>query len=398
MNDTKRAEDTSRPSLSVFRQAVLLLLPVLLMFAVAEMAARIYEKSNPVLQVDIGQGFDESSLLFTAAAGGFMETRPEKTVSFQQQRFQMPKPPACLRIFALGGSSVNYLDYEFSEMAKELQTTFAAQWDQVEVINCGGLSYGSHRLVLIASEIMRYEPDLVLLYSGHNEFEELQQMHLSLRSFSDVQKVLGYSSFYRFIRDLRARQAIAGLEESRLARDLAQSIPDSSKTWEMVFTPEEVAGRMAAYKNNLTMIIRQCEEAGVPLVIGTVPSNLLKPNLPGHDGTRYEEVLSLYEEGAYDEAFALGSTILAEASPRHQSSPVENGIIRELAQAHALPLVDVEEAIRAAEPQGIPGEKMFSDHCHLNEEGNRILRENYQKVITALLRGLYAQEPSLGIQ
>ncbi|NLN91815.1 MAG: SGNH/GDSL hydrolase family protein [Candidatus Hydrogenedens sp.] len=399
VNDTIPTNESSTGlRISLLGQTVLLLLPVLLFFGIAEMGSRLYERAHPVLQVDIGQGFDEKSLLFQAASDGFMETRPEKSVSFQLQRFQMPKGQGCLRIFALGGSSVNYLNYEFSEMARELQQTFSSLFDRVEVINCGGLSYGTHRLVLIASEIMRYQPDLVLLYSGHNEFEELQQMHLSLQSYTGVQKILGKSAFYRLIRDLRARQAIARLEESHLAREVAQSIPDSSKTWEMVFTPEEISGRMAAYKNNLSVMIRQCREAGIPVVIGTVPSNLIRPNLPGSDGVRYEEVLRLYEDGAYEEALELGTLILAEASPRHQSSRVENSVIRELAQVFEVPLVDVEQAVRAAEPHGIPGETLFSDHCHLNEAGNRILRTHYQQVITELLRGLYAQEPPLGIQ
>jgi len=386
-----------RPFSGLF-QFLLICLPLLLFFGGLEIIARFYESAHPVLQVDIGQGFDESSLLFAPVPGGWMETRPEKTVSFKQQRFKMPKPPGVLRIFALGGSSVNYLDYEFSELEKELEHRFHASVDAVEVINCGGLSYGSHRLVLIAAEILHYQPDIVLLYSGHNEFEELQQLHLSLKNYGKVQQYLGKSAFYRLIREMRARKAIARLEESRQARDLAQSIPDSSKTWEMVFTQEEIDGRMEAYRQNLTMIIAQCREAEVPLIIGTVPSNLIRPNLPGKEGQLYEEVVQLYEAGDFDEAKRRGAEILAQASPRHQSSPVENGIIRDLARIYGVPLADVETAVASAEPHGIPGETLFSDHCHLNERGNRILRQQYQALIEDIVSRRYALEPSLGIQ
>ena len=49
---------------------------------------------------------------------------------------------------ALGGSSVNHLEPEFKELERDLSTEFD-QFDQIEIINCGGLAYGSHRLVLV---------------------------------------------------------------------------------------------------------------------------------------------------------------------------------------------------------------------------------------------------------
>ena len=45
-----------------------------------------------------------------------------------------------------------------------------------EVINCGGISYASYRAALVVEEIARYQPDLVVIYSGQNEF--LEQPHL----------------------------------------------------------------------------------------------------------------------------------------------------------------------------------------------------------------------------
>ena len=91
--------------------------------------------------------------------------------------------------------------------------------------------HGSHRLVLVAGEIINYAPDLVMVYSGHNEFEELQQLRLSGVEVSAAQRALSRSALYRLLRDFRARRAIAALEEARAQRDLAVSLPDASKTW-----------------------------------------------------------------------------------------------------------------------------------------------------------------------
>ncbi len=179
---------------------------------------------------------------------------------------------------------------------------------------------------------------------------------------------------------------IAKFLEDSAQRELAQSIPDTAKAWLHVFTPEEIQERMDAFRNNLETILRLFAEKNIPVVIGTVPSNLYRPNLPGEDGARYEAVVDLFEQGRYKEGLALGRDILRRATPRHQSSDAENEIIRQTAARLGAPLVDVERAIIEAEPNGVPGETLFNDHCHLNPEGNRILRLLYQAEILSLMK------------
>ncbi|HRZ16716.1 MAG TPA: SGNH/GDSL hydrolase family protein, partial [Candidatus Hydrogenedentes bacterium] len=72
-------------------------------------------------------------------------------------------------------------------------------------------------------------------------------------------------------------------------------------------------------------------------------------------------------------------------SPRHQSSDLENAILRELAAENGVPLADVEAAVIAAEPHGVPGETLFNDHCHLNPAGNALLVRVYEKEILRAL-------------
>ena len=41
-----------------------------------------------------------------------------------------------------------------------------------EVINAGGVSYASYRVAILMEELVEYDPDLFIVYSGHNEFLE----------------------------------------------------------------------------------------------------------------------------------------------------------------------------------------------------------------------------------
>ena len=365
-----------------------MLLPVAVLFGALEIGARVWERWYPPMHVDLGQGFDDSSRLFIPSPRdrARMITNPDKLVSFREESFEKTKPPRTLRIFALGGSSVNYAKAYLDDMAFRLKEALKSRYDSVEVIDCGGLSYGSHRLVLIAREIVQYDPDMVLFYEAHNEFEELQQLQLANLPTAGTQRALSHSALYRFLRDVIAKQAIRRLEGDKRRRELVNALPDASKSWMHKFTPEEIAGRMQAYRDNLTTIVRLCREHSASVILASVPSNLIKPSLPGPEGARYEkEVLPLFAAGEWEKGAALGRDILKNASPRHQSSDTENGIIRTVCRDLEVPLADVETAVMAAEPHKVPGETLFSDHCHLNNEGNEILGHVFEPKILELI-------------
>jgi hypothetical protein len=95
-------------------------------------------------------------------------------------------------------------------------------------------------------------------------------------------------------------------------------------------------------------------------------------------------VNSLIQQQQYEQAKTLAKELLAETYGRHQSSKIENGIIRKLAKNFSIPLADIESAVEAAEPHGLPGETLFGDHCHLNNQGNQILLSTFLDEIKKL--------------
>ncbi|HOQ31259.1 MAG TPA: SGNH/GDSL hydrolase family protein [Candidatus Hydrogenedens sp.] len=382
MNETAKKENLSKKKIVLFT-----FLPLVILLLSLELIARVVEIWLPPLVTDIGLGFTEDSRLFIPDPydSRYLITHPNKTVAFQNQRFLKNKPSGTLRIFFLGGSSVNYVHYELPNLSERLKENLKPKYKNVEIINCGGLSYGTHRLVLIAREIVNYEPDLVMIYSGHNEFEEIEQLHLARIQSTKLQKILYSSAMMRFIRDRIATYQISQLEKEHNRRILAQSLPDAGKGWNHVFTPQEIAERMEKYKNNLNEIIQLCKEKNIKVIIATVPSNYIKPNLIGKSAEEYEQVLQLIREEKYKEVYELGRKIIRETSPRHQSSDLENNIVRELAETNHIPLADVLSAVEQAEPHHIPGETLFNDHCHLNPEGNKIMIHTFEeKILQAL--------------
>lgn len=114
------------------------------------------------------------------------EVPADRLVFFPPESFACHKSPREFRVFCLGGSTVHGHPYAFeTAFSRWLELALGAAdpsrtW---EVVNCGGVSYASYRLVPILKEVLEYEPDLVISYSGHNEFLE-DRSYGRLRAYS----------------------------------------------------------------------------------------------------------------------------------------------------------------------------------------------------------------------
>ena len=124
-------------------------------------------------------GFSNTAPLFvrsTAAdSTSIYVTAKNKLRWFNQQQFPADKAPNTYRIFCLGGSTTYghpYFDStSFSGWLRALLPEIdpSKNW---EVINCGGISYASYRVANVMQELLDYQPDLFIIYTGHNEFLE----------------------------------------------------------------------------------------------------------------------------------------------------------------------------------------------------------------------------------
>ncbi|MFT5499048.1 MAG: lysophospholipase L1-like esterase [Kiritimatiellia bacterium] len=374
------------------------LLITLTCLLVLEVGFRALEHISPPREVDYGLGFDAESQLFTSAdkTGDAMRTQPAKRESFIDQTFLRTKPGGTFRIVVMGGSSVHYLDPEFTLLEQELTKSSSPRFKQVEILNGGGHAYGTHRLVPLFHEMLGYEPDLLVLYTGHNEFEEVEQLNLSHIERLPLDRTLAKSAILRFIRDRKAAIEISRLEREHNQRLLKREEPVSdsnyARAWKYPFTRQDVSDRMEQYKRNLTLIIEAASSRHIPVLIGTVPSNVFNPYLPKESAAQYREVYQYWAANDVQSGLELARKILAETPGRHQSSDLENTILHQLAKEHSIPLVDVESLVVEHEPSGIPGKTLFEDHCHLNAKGRSVWIAGFKPVIQEAMRTTVNEE------
>ncbi len=159
--------------------AIVALAPLLLL----ELCLRVYDYGEnqaaaSLSAVDRDPLVDLHSLqpLFTLdAMAQRWEIAESRWNYFCPASFPVNKPENGYRVFALGGSTTQgqpYLTETAFPQWLQFHLQAAAPERAVEVINAGGISYASYRIQAILDEVLSHQPDLIVIYMGHNEFLE----------------------------------------------------------------------------------------------------------------------------------------------------------------------------------------------------------------------------------
>lgn len=144
-------------------------------FAIVEGLLALAGVSTRLEREDPFWGFSGLVSVFERHGDEYRTRFLEPNRVFNDQQFAAEKPGNGLRIFTLGGSSAyGYpwsADAAFSGVLGDVLAE-ALPERHVESINAAGISYALHRLRFVAREVVEYQPDVLILYSGHNEFIE----------------------------------------------------------------------------------------------------------------------------------------------------------------------------------------------------------------------------------
>ncbi len=165
------------------------LIIVFVFFAGLEFLLALFGVRPIVSTKDPLVGFSGNIPLYveTTQADGaiMMQTAENKLDLFNDQIFPMIKVNNSYRIFCMGGSTTVGRPYVDSTSFCGWLRVFLKTVDPSrnwEVINAGGVSYASYRIARLMNELVQYQPDLFIVYSGQNEF-------LEQRSYGDLKKL-----------------------------------------------------------------------------------------------------------------------------------------------------------------------------------------------------------------
>ena len=329
---------------------------------------------------------------------------------FQPDSFSATKGDNEFRIFCVGGSTVQGRPFSIeTAFSKWLELSLKAtdkskDW---KVVNCGGVSYASYRLAPIVDEILNYEPDLIVLYTGQNEF-------LEDREYESIQKTAPWVA--RTHERLSASRAYSFLRQQFVSTD-----NESEKTERLPTDAEarlDYQGGLAKYKQddvwkqnvvthfqyNLQRMIAAAQTNDVPIVMMNPVCNLkdvapfksvtdLKLQSQGLLELSVTERISKLESMLPDNDrnaelhFQLGQAYLlageVEQARTHLLTAKEEDIcplratepiyaaIANVQSKLAVPMVDTRDFFESQTPNRLPGHESLVDHVHPTIRGHQ---------------------------
>lgn len=418
----------------------------LLVFAIVEAACVLLNLAPVSFDDDPYVGFTKLQPLFELdESGTHYTTAPSRLKFFARDSFAANKPAATKRIFCLGGSTVQGRPFSketsfttWLRLALE-QADAQHQW---EVVNCGGISYASYRLAPILEECLQYEPDAIILCTGHNEFLEDR----SYRTLRETPAVIRQS--FRLLSQLRSFRLfrIAIVQTIESSDGPAESLgPDVDAFLDYrdgiaAYHRDDVwrRGVIEHFDFNVNRMLQTARSHSMPILLVLPPSNLAdsppfksehRAGLSVDEQRRWDELVrearddltrfppeavhSFTRMLEIDDQFAatrfefgrllesLGDFDAArrefvaardhDICPLRITTPMEQAL-RLAARRHHVPLLDAQALLQAQTKHGITDNSQLVDHVHPSFDG-------HQRIALAMverLRDLNLVQPEIG--
>ncbi|MHC4121542.1 MAG: tetratricopeptide repeat protein, partial [Planctomycetota bacterium] len=349
---------------------------------------------------------------------------------FNLQRFDRNKSADTYRVFCVGGSTTFGRPYDdttsFCGWLREMlpKADPARKW---ELINAGGVSYASYRVAAVMEELARYEPDLFILYSGHNEFLERRtygriiDTPAAVRGLGAVMsRTRTYALVQRIVKSSAGRPDKTAGQRAYLPGEVKTVLENSLGPEEYHRDSELRRQVLDHYRYNLMRMVDIARSAGAKAILVTPASNLrhCQPFKSEHSDTLgiterlnfralYEQASESQAEGQWSEALTaidraltvddcyahahyLRGRVLwelqryAQAKEAFEHAMDEDvcplralkpmlEIVAEVANEKDVPVVDFAGLAERLSEHETPGQKLFLDHVHPTIEGNRLL-------------------------
>ncbi len=353
--------------------------------------------------------------------------------------FVEPAPAHRYRVAFVGASTVQGFPHPRRLAAASfLQAMLADAWPErdVEVVNLGITSIASFAVARVVEDALALSPDLIVVYTGHNEFYGLY----------------GAGWFQRlqyFLRQLHLTHLVDGLMGGVGTKDEPTDLIKLAAARGAV--PLNSPDRATAEQNlrdNLRQMVQACKRAQVPLVLCTIVANdagfapvgstgggeawqaqveqaaqvLTRGYVAPDDAEdalrQLERAAALSSEHAWSWYLQgralerLGRDAAAQRAFRKardldtmpwRAPTAHNAVIRAVAAAHGAILADVAAAFAEAAPAPGVGWEWMVDHVHFSVAGQALLARTvlhriaaWEAIDLALLRSAEAYRRDLG--
>jgi lysophospholipase L1-like esterase len=353
--------------------------------------------------------------------------------------FDQNKSSTTIRIFTLGGSTTAGFPYDFQvSFPQQLEIMLSGSFPdrKFEIINLGISAINSFSVYDLLPEILDKDPDLIIIYMGHNEF---YGVYGSASTFT-VPFSGALIRFYLKLQNLRMVQGLKHILNYVLPARKLQSEHETFMETTMAdmsvqYHSEKYKRTLANFRTNLELILGQCQDKKIPVLISDLVSNIREfppfrslpetfeqealsgrltaiDSLSGYHpnkGHVHGNNLSLSPDNLSAEAWfqagknslVRGDTVRAkyylegardrDLIPFRASSEI-NDIIKQSARKYNCDFINMEKEFSNNSADGIIGDELTCDHLHPNADGYFLMAKTFYQVI--LKNKLFGQPDS----
>lgn len=302
--------------------------------------------------------------------------------------FRKEKTPDTFRAFVLGAStSIGFpftANGSFSRWLQyRLMNTFPEK--EIEIINLSLTAVNSYTALDFTKQLIKYEPDVVLVYMGHNEYYGA----LGVGSTSKLGNNIKLVRFLINLRELRIVQLINNINQKINKNDEVSSSGENlmiemAGDYNISLGSDKYQMGIEQFRSNMDDICRILSNKNIPTVISTIVSNEMSLEPFISDTTNNELSAEYYFDLAtenYNKGnFKDAKDQFIEAKDldmlRFRAPEEINQIIVDLSKKYSsVYLADSKSMFEERSEHGILGNETIMDHLHPYLHGQALISD-----------------------
>lgn len=351
----------------------------------------------------------------------FADEKLAPKVSPDTVYFKKEKSKNSFRIFIQGGSTAAGFPYgRWGSLQGMLEQRFKRLYPnkEIEIINTAMAAVNSYTLLDFVDEIIEHQPDLVLIYAGHNEYLGIMGVGSAFAAKGGRFATL----LHLKCKDWRLYQLLQKIYYLAFAPD-AQPSKTNKTLMSQVAREKEIHLDSDLYQQgikqftgNLSLILEKYQAAGIPVVLGNLVSNEsgqipfssvntvdwqaykagLTKNNADAEIARLNNIAADQKSAENYYQLALNLQLLARYKEAKQAFVLAkdhdllrfrapsrfNEVITNLAKKYNVSVADVQGVFKRHSANAIIGNNLVLEHLHPTVEGYFLLAEAYVELIS----------------
>ena len=307
--------------------------------------------------------------------------------------FLKEKPANGYRIFVMGSSTVIGFPYDYNLMfSRILQERLQDSYPEkhIEVVNTAITAINSYTLLDFMNDILKEEPDAILIYAGHNEFYGAfgigsNEKAARLRKLTFIHLDLMSLRIYQLLRNvIYGTGSLLSSEDnnSKVRGTLMKRIVGKKN---IPYKDETYNFGIACYRKNMTEILNKARKNNIPVFISELICNIKDMEPFCSDATaEYPAASDVYfnaRKYEKENRYELSKESYYKAKDldciRFRASEEINDIIRDLTDKFNAILVPMQDRFEDESPNGLIGNNLLTEHVHPNIDGYFLMADAF---------------------